>query len=188
MSWMQGKGSRRLSSGWVTVPIVQTPVLPKESPSLCRIKTRLPHENRCCDITQYYLLATNIYTPTGTIFFFFSCFTSNGRILILPLGFFIVLVNIYVLIHVLMCVIRHPDIISAPIQCLLSFSFQVCFRFLNNVIQRPFIGVSWRYQIIWLNIQKNHLMIRQQVFFFFFFPQAPSQRWFFFFPWQQGML
>lgn len=77
-----------------------------------------------------------------------------------------------------MCVIRHPDIISAPIQCLLSFSFQVCFRFLNNVIQRPFIGVSWRYQIIWLNIQKNHLMIRQQVFFCFF-PKHPARDDFF---------
>lgn len=88
--------------------------------------------------------------PAGLLFFF-SCFTSNGRILILPLGFFIVLVNIYVFIHVLMCVIRHPDIISTPIQCLLSFSFQACFRFLNNVIQRPFIGVSWRYQIICFN-------------------------------------
>lgn len=157
MNWMPGKGSRRLSSGWVTVPTVQTPVPPTESPNLCRIKTRLPHENSCCDITQYYLLPTNVYTPTGTIacwpffFFFFSCFTSNGRILILPLGFFIVLVNIYVFIHVLMCVIRHPDIISTPIQCLLSFSFQACFRFLNNVIQRPFIGVSWRYQIICFN-------------------------------------
>lgn len=124
MNWMPGKRSRRLSSGWVRVPTVQTPVLPTESPNLCRIKMRLPHENRCCDITQYYLLPTNVYTPTGTIAcwpsFFFSCFTSNGRILILPLGFFIVLVNIYVFIHVLMCVIRHPDIISTPIQCLLS--------------------------------------------------------------------
>lgn len=155
MNWMPGKRSRRLSSGWVRVPTVQTPVLPTESPNLCRIKMRLPHENRCCDITQYYLLPTNVYTPTGTIAcwpsFFFSCFTSNGRILILPFGFFIVLVNIYVFIHVLMCVIRHPDIISTPIQCLLSFSFQACFRFLNNVIQRPFIGVSWRYQIICFN-------------------------------------
>lgn len=70
-----------------------------------------------------------------------------------------------------MCVIRHPNIISTPIQCLLSFSFQECFRFLNNVIQRPFIGVSWRYQIICFNDQifrKTTLCLGNRVFFVFF--------------------